>query len=266
MPGTPHAIGSAVPKYQPEYAERPGRVTAIRGIIFQSDGKSSVGRMFIRPLEALDRWIVGILPKPGDLPLAMHAGLRVTIDGTKEYVVEQLVGSFYLDLKNGLNWTPLDKFRQRDRGGWDVTVPAPGFRPVEDSAVTQTVDNLNKIQGHPFIGEDCTAFIERAFAGRRMFADSPLLRSFGIGARIGDPALPLLKRDAPLAQETKEKLQFDNIRDLPDALADAESPNVRIWVVRGVPMVLLGALVARVYSSSSRKSTPASRTARKFFK
>jgi hypothetical protein len=39
-------------------------VTAIRGIIFHNDGKSSIVRMLVRPLEALDRWIVGILPKP----------------------------------------------------------------------------------------------------------------------------------------------------------------------------------------------------------
>src|SRR2546422_11540061 len=118
----------AVPRYQPDFAVRPGRVTAVGGIMFQSDGKSGIGRVFIRPLEALDRWIVGILPKPGDPSLAMHAGIRVTIDGGREYVAEQLVGTFYLDFKNGLNWTPLDRFRERDRGGWDQLAPATAFR------------------------------------------------------------------------------------------------------------------------------------------
>src|SRR5258708_26152099 len=99
-----------------------------------------------------------------------------------------------------------------------------------------------------------------------MFADSPLLRSFGIGARIGAPALPLLEPDAPLTQEAKQKLQFDKIKDLPDALADAESPNVRVWLVRLIPVALLARLAKKAYSSSSRKSTPASITARKFFK
>jgi hypothetical protein len=245
---------------------RPGTVTAIEGVIFQSDGKSGLGRVFIRPLEALDRWIVGILPKPGDPSLAMHAGLRLTIDGTREYVAEQLVGTFYLDFKNGLNWTPLEKFKERDRGGWDATIPATAFRKVDDPAVQETMKRLNAIHGHPFLGEDCTAFIERTFGGRRMFADSPLLRSFGIGARIGDPALPLLKPDAPLDLETKRKLQFDKIKYLPDALADAASPNVRIWLVRLIPVALLALLAKKVYSSSSRKSTPASITARKFFK
>jgi len=255
-----------MPTYQADFAERPGRVTRIQGIIFQNDGLSSVGRIFIRPLEALDRWIVGILPGPGDPPLAMHAGIRLTIDGSREYVAEQLVGTFYLDFKNGLNWTPLDKFRQRDRGGWDVTIPATAFRRVDDHVLAQAEQHLNAIQGHPFLGEDCTAFIERAFGGQRMFADSPLLRSFGIGARIGDPALPLLKHDASLDPQVKHKLQFDKIRNLPDALADAESPNVRVWLIRLAPLLVLGALVSRAYSSSSRKSTPASRTARKFFK
>ena len=255
-----------MPTYQKDFAERPGRVTAIRGVIFQNDGRSGIGRVFIRPLEALDRWIVAILPKPGDPPLAMHAGIRVTLEGTNEYVAEQLVGTFYLDFNNGLNWTPLDKFRQRDRGGWDATVPADAFRKVDQKAEEETISRLNAIQGHPFLGEDCTAFIERAFGGRRMFADSPLLRSFGIGARIGDPALPLLRPDAPLDHQTKQKLQFDKIKDLPDALADAESPNVRVWVVRLAPIALLAVLTKRAYSSASRKSTPASITARKFFK
>jgi hypothetical protein len=255
-----------VPKYQADFSERPGRVTAVGGIIFQNDGKSGIGSVLIRPLESLDRWIVGILPKPGDPPLAMHAGIRVTIDAGTEYVAEQLVGTFYLNFKNGLNWTPLDRFKKRDRGGWDETVPATAFRKVDADAVAQTVERLNAIEGHPYMGEDCTAFIERAFGGRRMFADSPLLRSFGLGARIGDPALPLLKQEAPLHTEVRHKLQFDNIKNLPDALADAESPNVRVWLVRLAPIVVLGALVGQAYSSSSRKSTPASITARKFFK
>ncbi len=256
-----------MPTFEADFAERPGRVTAVGGIIFQSDGRSEIGRVFIRPLEALDRWIVGIQPRPGDPSRAIHAGIRVTIDGTQEYVAEQLVGSFYLDFKNGLNWTPLDHFTQRDRGGWDVTAPATTFRTVGQAALAETLARLNRITGQPFMGEDCTAFIERAFGGRRMFADSPLLRSFGIGARVGDPALPLFKPDAPLDSETKRKLQFDNIKDLPDALADAESPNVRVWLVRLAPLVVLGALVyGRAYSSSSRRSTPTSRTARKFLR
>jgi hypothetical protein len=257
-------------RYQLNNADRPGAVTAICGVVFQSDGQSSVGRLLIRPLEALDRWIVGILPRPGESTLAMHAGIHVTIDGSHEYVVEQLVGSFYLDFKNGLNWTPIDDFRKRDRGGWDKTVPATDFRRIDQRAIDETVTRLNAIQGHPFVGEDCTAFIERAFDGRRLFADSPLLRSMGIGARIGDPALPLFRADARLEQDAARLLQFENIKELPDPLARAESPNARVWAVRLVPLLVLGGLVGRVlagsYSSGSRRSRPASRVARKFFK
>jgi len=258
------------PRYQAEYADRPGTVTDIRGVAFQSDGKSTVGRVFIRPLEALDRWIARVLPSPDEPSLAMHAGLHVVIDGEREFVVEQLVGSFYLDFRNGLNWTPLQKFQERDRGGWDVTVPATDFRAVDDAAISETVQRLHVIGGHPFLGEDCTAFIERAFDGRRLFADSPLLGPLGIRVRIGDPALPLLRPDAQLDPRARDLLQFDEIKNLPDAQADARSPNARDWLFqRGLPALAVGAAVGLAvehYSSSSRKSTPISRTARKFLR
>ena len=254
-------------KYEPGNAERPGRVASIRGIVFQSDGQSTVGRMFIRPFEALDRWIVGVLPRPRQPSLAMHAGIHLVLDDGRDYVAEQLVGSFYMDFRNGLNWTPLDDFNQRDRGGWDVTVPATAFRHVDDHIVEQTLRRLNGIEGHPFLGEDCTAFIERAFGGMRLFADSPLLRAFGIGVRIGDPALPLLRPNASLEQEARQKLQFETIKNLPDALADVDSPNMRLWAQRFVPLLPLLVLVGvRAYSSASRKSAPVSRTARKFLR
>lgn len=254
-------------QYEPGNAERPARVRAMRGIVFQSDGRSTIGRVFIRPFEALDRWTVGVLPKPGEPSLAMHAGIHVELEDGQDYVAEQLVGSFYMDFRNGLNWTPYKDFSQRDRGGWDVTLSATCFRRVDDRVVEETLQRLNSIEGHPFSGEDCTAFIERAFGGRRLFADSPLLRSFGIGARVGDPALPLLRPDATLDDEARQRLQFDTIKNLPDALAGAESPNLRLWIRRLLPLALvLAPFAARVYSSGSRKSTPVSRTARKFLR
>jgi hypothetical protein len=247
-------------------AERPGRVTALRGIVFQSDGRSTVGRLFIRPFEAIDRWLVGVLPTPGQPSLAMHAGIRVEIAARGEYVVEQLVGSFYLDFRNGLNWTPYQDFVQRDRGGWDVTVPAACFRGVDEWVVEGTLRRLNRIEGHPFIGEDCTAFIERALGDRRVFADSPLLRWFGVGVRIGDPALPLLRRDAQLDPAARTRLQFETINRLPDALADVDSPNVRLLVHRLLPLALLASVAFGIYSSASRRSTPISSTARRFLR
>jgi hypothetical protein len=247
----------------------PARVTELRGVIFQNDGQSSIGRLFIRPIEAMDRWIAGVRPSRERPPLAMHAGLHVTLEDGREMVAEQLVGTFEMDFHNGLNWTPLENFRERDRGGWDLTVSARAFRGVDASVEAETVRNLNSIQGHPFIGEDCTAFIERAFGGRRLFADSPLLRLIGLSARVGDPALPLLREDADLDERARRLLHADALKQLPDALADPESPNIRLWLIR---LAVVGAigwgaghLLAR-YSSGSRRSSPASRTARKFLR
>lgn len=239
-------------------------------MIFQSDGKSTIGRLLIRPLEALDRWITGILPRPGEPTLAMHAGLHVVVEGEGEFVAEQLVGNLYLNFRNGLNWTPLHSFRQRDRGGWDVTVPAVCFRRVDNALVDETIQRLNAIEGHPFLGEDCTAFIERAFGKHRMFADSPLLRALGVGVRIGDPALPLLRPDVQLDPNAAAQLQCEALKKLPDALAGADSPNARNWLLqRWLPALALGVgvgVVAARYSSASRRSTPVSRTARRFFR
>src|SRR5438552_18792838 len=101
------------------------------------------------------------------------------------------------------------------------------------------------MQGHPFMGEDCTAFIERAFGGQRMFADGPLLRWLGIGARIGDPALPLSRADAPLDVRARRLVQFDRIKSLPDPLADADSLYAQLWLHRLIPLAILGGLIGR---------------------
>lgn len=246
-----------MPRYQPQHADRPGQVSELRGIIFQSDGKSAIGQVVIRPMEALDRWIAGIFPAPGDPPLAMHAGLHVVLEDGREFVAEQLVGAFYMDLHNGLNWTPIESFRQRDHNGWDVTVPATCFRGVDDAVVAETVKRLNTIQGHPFVGEDCTAFVERAFGKRRLFADSPVLRLLGVGARVGDPALPLHKRDTRLDERTEKLLHEDAVKNLPDALADPESANVWLWTrrlaVAGSVGGVLGVLAYRAHAEQRRE-------------
>src|SRR3977135_398903 len=99
----------------------------------------------VRSFDPSKRWTVGgveTLPRPGEPSLAMHAGIHVEIDGTSAYVVEQLVGSPYLTFKNGLNWTPLHEFRRRDRGGWDVTIPATCFRRIDDEVVDETLGRL----------------------------------------------------------------------------------------------------------------------------
>jgi hypothetical protein len=239
--------------YVPDHALRPGRVARIRGIVFQSDGASTVGRVFIRPFEAIDRWIVGIQPRPHEPSLAMHAGIHLDLEDGREYVAEQLVGSFSLDFRNGLNWTPYAHFSQRDRGGWDETVPLTCFRSVDDQAAREVVERLNAIEGHPFVGEDCTAFVERAAGGRRLFADSPLLRRLGVGVRIGDPALPLLTADASLSLSARRHLQADTLKRLPDALARPGSPNIRLWSQRVLPFALAGLCAAALTFVMSRK-------------
>jgi len=221
--------------------DRPGRVAALRGIILQNDGKSTVGRYFIHPFEALDRAVAGVVETPGGPPVAMHAGLHVVLDDGREFVAEQLVGTPYMDFHSGLNWTPVEEFRTRDHGGWDVTVPATALRGIDESVVAETVERLNSIVGHPFVGEDCTAFVERAFDGRRLFADSPVLQALGIGMRIGDPALPLLKPDVRLDDRSEELLRADALRELPDALAGASAPNSRVWFRRLMPTIVAGA-------------------------
>jgi hypothetical protein len=222
---------------------RPGRVVALRGIIIQSDGRSTVGRLVIRPLAALDRFLAGVVPSLTRPPLAMHAGLRVVLEDGREVVAEQLLGGWYMDLISGLSWTPLEQFRARDRGGWDVTVPATAFRGVDERAEAAAVAELNRIEGHPFVGVDCTAFVERAFEGRRLFADSPLLSLFGIPARVGDPALPLLRGDVRLDERAERLLHADAVRRLPDATAHPRSPNVRLWAGRMVVAAIVGALL-----------------------
>jgi hypothetical protein len=233
---------------------RPGVVTGLCGIVFQDDGRSVIGRLFIRPFEALDRWVAGIPPSRGHQPLAMHAGLHVVLEDGREVVVEQLVGALYMDLQNGLNWTPIDEFRSRDRGGWDLTLPATTFRRVDDPLVDEVMSRLNTIEGRAFIGEDCTAFVERAFGGRRLFADSPILRRIGIPARVGDPALPLIKPNAVLDERARILLHADAICNLPDAVADPESPNVRLWLTRLMLAASVGALISVLLSHLRRRT------------
>src|SRR3954447_162598 len=156
---------------------RPGRVVRLLGVILQNDGASHIGGIFIRPLETVDRQLAGAdrPARPGYPGLAMHAGLHVVMADGREMVAEQLIGSLRDNFSDGLNWTPIQEFRARDRGGWDVTIPATGFRRIDEAAVDAIVDRLNTIDGRPFIAEDCTGFVERVF-NRRLFADSILLR------------------------------------------------------------------------------------------
>jgi hypothetical protein len=219
----------------------------LRGVVFQSDARSAVGAALIRPLEALDRWAAGVggpRRAAGAPPLAIHAGLHVVLADGQEVVAEQLIGTPYEALRRGLVWTPLERFRARDRGGWDVTVPATAFRGVDAAAAAAALARLNREPGRPFVREDCTAFVERTFGGRRLFADSPALRALGLRWRAGDPALPLLRPDAALDARARRLLRVDALAGLP--AADPAAPGGRAWrrPLRAVAAALVVGLAA----------------------
>lgn len=233
-------------------AQRPGRVVELKGIIFQSDATSINGAILIRPIEAFDRWQAGLTRKAGEAPLAIHAGLHVVLEDGREFVAEQLVGSLFEDFEDGLNWTPVEKFRGREGAGWDVTVPATCFRAVDESVVRRVVAYLNTIQGRPFFGEDCVKFVERAFGGQRLFGDSPTGMALGIGLRIGDPALPLLRRDATLDARAARLMRAETVREQPDPLAAHDAPNAHLWLGRIVVWSVVALVLTGVYRSIRR--------------
>jgi hypothetical protein len=101
----------------------PGRVIELRGIIFQSDNYSFIGAWLIRPVQTLDRWLAGLRQSTFGPPLAMHVGLHVIIEGGREFVVEQLFGTPWHAFVDGVNWTPPEVFRARDRGEDRLAAP-----------------------------------------------------------------------------------------------------------------------------------------------
>ncbi len=237
------------------FPKRPGRVVELRGIIFQSDASSVVGAMFIRPIESFDRWQAGLSRGPGEQPLAMHAGLHVLMENGEEFVAENLVGTWFEDFHDALNWTPLERFRTREGAGWDATVPATTFRGIDDDAVSQTVTFLNAAAGRPFVSEDCTELIERAFGGRRLFGDSPTARSLGFGLRVGDPALPLLRPDARLNSRDHRLLRVETVRTLPDPLAAHDAPNAHRWLGRFIVWGMLASVVGLIVRRLTSRRT-----------
>jgi hypothetical protein len=236
--------GSFAPFTGTFFPSRPGRLKELRGIIFQSDLHSILGSWLIRPIEMLDRRLAGLGRSPGNPPLAIHVGIHVVIENGAEFVVEQLFGTPREDFVDGLNWTPIETFRARDHGGWDVTIPATAFRQIDNEIVNQTVAYLNAIPERPFFDEDCTTLVERAFGKRRMFADSPTARSLGFGFRVGDPALPLLRPETRLEEKAETLLRADALRTLPNPTADWDAPNARIFVRRLLYLLILIAAVA----------------------
>jgi hypothetical protein len=157
----------------------------------------------------------------------MHVGVHVLVEGGREFVVEQLFGTPRHAFVEGLNWTPLKAFQARNRGGWDVTVAATAFRKIDDRVVKEAIEFLNSIQLRPYVSEDCPTFVERVFGRRRLFADSLTVRWLGLGVRMGDPALPLLKPDVRLNRRAERLLRVPLLRTLPDPVTSWNSPNAR---------------------------------------
>ena len=200
----------------------------------------------------LDLHLAGIGRKIGSEPLAIHAGLHVELEDGREFVVEQLFGTTRENLVNGLNWTPLETFKRRDHAGWDVTIPPTDFRKIDQKIIYEVIEFLNRIEGRPFIGEDCTGLVERAFGKRRLFADSPTAAFLGTGMRVGDPALMLLRSDAQFDPETERLIRANVLRALPDPTTDWDAPNGRLWIKRGLLVLAIIALVAVLRSRRRR--------------
>ncbi|HEY0792271.1 MAG TPA: hypothetical protein VGD78_14500 [Chthoniobacterales bacterium] len=235
---------------------RPGTVRELVGIIFQSDSVSVLGAWVIRPVETLDQRFSGLARFPGGPPLAIHAGLHVRLADGREMVAEQLFGTLFEDFSDGLNWTPLDRFRARDHRGWDVTVPATCFRNVDNAAVEEAIAFLNRLEGRPFFGEDCTSMVERVFNKRRLFADSPLAHFLGFGGlRVGDPALPLLRPDAHVSPQAEALLRADALRHLPDPKSAWNAPSWRVRVNRGFKFLLAFIAMAGVFYYLRRRGS-----------
>jgi len=227
---------------RPSTHRRPGIVREIKGIVSQSDGQSTFGGWFIRPLEKIDRRVAGVHFDPQGPSLAMHAAIHLVLENGEEWVAEALHGTLQNYFSTGFNWTPIETFQDRDRGGWHVTIPATAFRTIDDEQVRRTVARLNTLEGHPFVREDCTAFMEHMFS-HQMFAHLPILGLLGVEVRIGDPALPLLRRDADLDPEAARLLRFDEIKDLADTPWGFQPSAASMLVPRYLAAGIVGAMV-----------------------
>jgi hypothetical protein len=232
----------------PSEADRPGQVVKLHGIIVQSDKTSWLGAWFIRPVEMLDLHLAGIGREIRSEPLAIHAGLHVELENGRRFVVEQLFGTPRENFLNGLNWTPLETFRARDHAGWDVTIPPTDFRNIDQNITCEVIEFLNRLEGRPYFGEDCTGLVERAFGKRRLFADSPTAGLIGFGMRVGDPALMLLRSEAQFDPETKRRIRADVLRALPDPTTDWDDPNGYLWIKRVLLALAIVAVAAGLRS------------------
>jgi hypothetical protein len=212
----------------------------LRGIVFQADGADPISAWFIRPMARLDRRVAGLHDPDVAEPLASHAGIHVVVEDGSELVAENLSGTAYENLTNAVNWTPIADFAARDQGGWHVTIPATCFRDVDDVVVQRVVGRLNRVDGEPFVRENCVAFIERVFA-QHMFIGSPTLHALGVNLHVPDPALPRLRADADLDQRADWLLRAQAVRT---RWVSNEALDTRLRVYRALAAGGLGIVAA----------------------
>jgi hypothetical protein len=230
----PRGVPPAAQPQAAARAQRPGRVVAIDGIVFQCDVDHAIWSLFIRPIEELSVRFRGGRRRAGSwgVPLANHAGIAVRVDGDDgrlhRYVVEQQAGALVQNVGNALSWTPWREFKMREgRGGWDVTVPATAFEGVEPADVLAAVDALNREPGRAFYREICTVFIERIFGGGQLFDDVEVLDWLvpGPGPRIPEPAAPRFKSNARLGRRARYLLRVDELPAIHLAVDAAHAPD-----------------------------------------
>ena len=94
-------------------------------------------------------------------------------------------------------------------------------------------------------------FVERVFGGRRLFGDSPTGQALGLGLRVGDPALPLLREDAHLDGRTSSLLRVSVVRAQPNPTAPHDAPNAHLWAGRVVVWTVLAGITAALWSRLS---------------
>lgn len=90
--------------------------------------------------------------------------------------------------------------------------------------------------------------VERAFGKRRMFADSPTARALGLGLRVSDPALALLRLDVRLDERAEFLLRADTLRALPDPITEWDAPNARRMAYRSLSLLVIGIALAGLIS------------------
>ena len=196
---------------QSDPTARPGRVLSIQGVVFQCDAGDRLTAPLVRAVEELSRCLRSGSHSRQPL-LANHAGVRVRLalpDGSVRSYVVELLPRWPWDKQAGLPvWTPLLVFRSRDRGGWDVTVPAHAFAGIGRAEIRAALRALNASGQSRRRRALCTHFIEHLFGGKAMFSDLEVLHRLWPALRLPEPAAPRLRAGARLSDRAQRLLNL----------------------------------------------------------